>query len=65
MRFLKKALIVHGTRYGATEMTSEEIADIFRQEGLDVKVINLKKSERHNRVQACHSRQWSPDNQMD
>ena len=37
-----KALIVYGTRYGATEMTSEEIADVFRQEGLDVKVVNLK-----------------------
>jgi menaquinone-dependent protoporphyrinogen IX oxidase len=39
---LKKALIVYGTRYGATEMTSEEIADVLRQEGLDVKVVNLK-----------------------
>ena len=37
-----KALIVYGTRYGATEMTSNEIADVFRQEGLDVKVVNLK-----------------------
>ena len=37
-----KALIVYGTRYGATEKTSQEIADVFRQEGLDVKVINLK-----------------------
>jgi menaquinone-dependent protoporphyrinogen IX oxidase len=39
---MAKALIVYGTRYGATEMTSEEIADVFRQEGLDVKVVNLK-----------------------
>jgi menaquinone-dependent protoporphyrinogen IX oxidase len=39
---LKKALIVYGTRYGATEMTSEEIAKVIRQEGLDVKVVNLK-----------------------
>jgi menaquinone-dependent protoporphyrinogen oxidase len=39
---LTKALIVYGTRYGATEMTSEEIADVFRKEGLDVKVANLK-----------------------
>jgi menaquinone-dependent protoporphyrinogen IX oxidase len=37
-----KALIVYGTRYGATEMTSEEIATVLRQEGLDVKVVNLK-----------------------
>jgi len=41
-RFMTKALIVYGTRYGATAMTSEEIADVFRQEGLDVKVVNLK-----------------------
>jgi menaquinone-dependent protoporphyrinogen IX oxidase len=42
---MSKALIVYGTRYGATEMTSEEIADVFRQEGLDVKVVNLKKDK--------------------
>ena len=39
---MTKALIVYGTRYGATAMTSEEIADVFRQEGLDVRVVNLK-----------------------
>ena len=39
---MAKALIVYGTRYGATEMTSNEIADVFRGEGLDVKVVNLK-----------------------
>jgi menaquinone-dependent protoporphyrinogen IX oxidase len=39
---MTKALIVYGTRYGATASTSEEIADVFRQEGLDVKVVNLK-----------------------
>jgi menaquinone-dependent protoporphyrinogen oxidase len=39
---MAKALIVYGTRYGATEMTSKEIADVFRDEGLDVKVVNLK-----------------------
>jgi menaquinone-dependent protoporphyrinogen IX oxidase len=42
---MTNALIVYGTRYGATEMTSEEIADVFRQEGLDVKVVNLKKDK--------------------
>jgi menaquinone-dependent protoporphyrinogen IX oxidase len=42
---MTKALIVYGTRYGATEMTTEEIADVFRQEGLDVKVVNLKKDK--------------------
>jgi menaquinone-dependent protoporphyrinogen oxidase len=39
---MTKALIVYGTRYGATEMTAKEIADVFRDEGLDVKVVNLK-----------------------
>ncbi len=39
---MAKVLIVYGTRYGATESTSEEIADVFHQEGLDVKVVNLK-----------------------
>ncbi len=39
---MAKALIVYGTRYGATEMTANEIADVFRKEGLDVKVVNLK-----------------------
>jgi menaquinone-dependent protoporphyrinogen oxidase len=45
VRFLKKAVIVYGTRYGATEMTSDEIADILRQEGLEVKVVNAKKDK--------------------
>jgi menaquinone-dependent protoporphyrinogen oxidase len=39
---MTKALIVYGTRYGATEMTANEIADVFRREGLDVRVVNLK-----------------------
>ncbi|PVX25896.1 MAG: nitric oxide synthase [Candidatus Bathyarchaeum sp.] len=39
---MAKALIVYGTRYGATEMTANDIADVFRDEGLDVKVVNLK-----------------------
>jgi menaquinone-dependent protoporphyrinogen IX oxidase len=42
---MKKALIVYGTRYGATEMTSEEIANVLRQEGLDVKVVNAKRDK--------------------
>ena len=37
-----RALIVYGTRYGAAEMTSGDIAEVFRQEGLDVKIVNLK-----------------------
>ena len=39
---MKKALIVYCTRYGATEMTSEEIAGALSQEGLDAKIVNLK-----------------------
>ena len=39
---MTKALIVYGTRYGAAELTAKEIADVFRQEGLDTKVVNLK-----------------------
>jgi menaquinone-dependent protoporphyrinogen oxidase len=39
---MTKALIVYGTRYGATEITSQEIADVFREEGLNVNVVNLK-----------------------
>jgi len=36
----KKVLVVYGTRYGATEGTSEEIARVLRSEGLDVSVVN-------------------------
>ena len=43
--FMVNALIVYGTRYGATEMTANEIADVFRQEGLDTKVVNLKEEK--------------------
>lgn len=39
---MNKALIVYGTRYGATTRTSEEIAQTLRQEGLDVEVVNAK-----------------------
>ena len=39
---MTKALIVYGTRYGATASTSEDIAEVLRQEGLDVNVVNLK-----------------------
>ena len=42
---MNKALIVYGTRYGATAGTSEMIAEVLRQEGVDVKVINLKKEK--------------------
>jgi menaquinone-dependent protoporphyrinogen oxidase len=39
---MTKALIVYGTRYGATASTSEDVAEVFRQEGLDADLINLK-----------------------
>jgi menaquinone-dependent protoporphyrinogen IX oxidase len=38
-----QVLIVYGTRYGATESTSEEIARVLRDEGIEVRVINAKK----------------------
>jgi menaquinone-dependent protoporphyrinogen oxidase len=36
---------VYGTRYGATESTSEEIAKVLQGEGLEVKVVNAKKEK--------------------
>jgi menaquinone-dependent protoporphyrinogen oxidase len=42
---LPKALIVYGTRTGATANTSEVIADTLRQEGIDVKVVDAKKEK--------------------
>ncbi len=41
----KKVLIVYGTRYGATESTSEEIAKVLQGEGLEVKMVNAKKEK--------------------
>jgi len=40
-----KALIVYGTRYGAAASTSEEIANVLRQEGLEVRVVNAKEEK--------------------
>jgi menaquinone-dependent protoporphyrinogen IX oxidase len=40
-----KALLVYGTRYGAAASTSEEIAKILRQEGLEVRVVNAKEEK--------------------
>ncbi len=40
-----KALIVFGTRYGATIGTSEEIAVVLREEGFEVRVANAKKEK--------------------
>lgn len=41
----KKALVVYGTRYGATASTSAEIAAVLVKEGLEVKVVDLKKEK--------------------
>jgi len=38
-------LLVYGTRYGATAGTSEEIAIVLRNEGHEVKIVNLKKEK--------------------
>lgn len=39
------ALIVYGTRLGATASTSEEIARILREEGLEVRLVDAKKEK--------------------
>jgi len=41
----KKALIVYGTRFGATTGTSEEIAKVLRDKQVDVRVVNAKKEK--------------------
>jgi menaquinone-dependent protoporphyrinogen oxidase len=45
MGVVVKTLIVFGTRYGATTGTSEEIAQVLRGKGLDVKVVNARKEK--------------------
>jgi menaquinone-dependent protoporphyrinogen IX oxidase len=40
-----KALVVFGTRYGATARTSEEIAKILTEQGLDIKVADAKEEK--------------------
>jgi menaquinone-dependent protoporphyrinogen oxidase len=42
---LPKALIVYGTRTGATANTSEVIADTLQKEGITVKVVDAKKEK--------------------
>ena len=42
---MTNALIVYGTRYGAAASTSEDIAAALSKEGLEVKVVNLKKDK--------------------
>ncbi len=40
-----KALIAYGTRFGATAGTAEEIGKVLREEGFDVKIVNLKEEK--------------------
>jgi len=40
-----KALILYGTRYGATKETSEEIAKALQEENLEVKIVNAQKEK--------------------
>ena len=40
-----KTLIVYGTRFGATAGTSEEIANVLRDEGFEVRIVNAKKEK--------------------
>ncbi len=42
---MNKALIVYGTRYGATASTSQEIAATLRKEGIEVRVVNAKEEK--------------------
>jgi menaquinone-dependent protoporphyrinogen oxidase len=42
---MTKALIVYGTRYGETASTSEEIANVIRKEGIEVRVVNAKEEK--------------------
>jgi len=42
---MSKALIIYGTRYGASASTSQEIATILRQEGLEVRAVNAKEEK--------------------
>ena len=42
---MTKALIVYGTRYGATADTSEVIAEALRKEGLEVQVVDAKRDK--------------------
>lgn len=47
----KNALIVYGTRYGATASTSEEVATILRKDGIKVRVVNAKEEKVKDIVQ--------------
>lgn len=40
-----KALVVFGTRYGATAGTAEEIVKVLRAEGLDARLVNAREEK--------------------
>ena len=40
-----KTLLVYGTRYGATESTSQEIVNTLQDKGVEVKVVDSKKEK--------------------
>jgi menaquinone-dependent protoporphyrinogen IX oxidase len=42
---VSEALIVFGTKFGATASTSEEIANVLRQKGLEVRVVDAKQEK--------------------
>ncbi len=42
---MTRALIFYGTRLGATASTSEEIAKILREEGVEARVVDAKKEK--------------------
>ncbi|MFB3888476.1 MAG: flavodoxin domain-containing protein [Candidatus Bathyarchaeia archaeon] len=42
---MTKALVVYGTRYGAAASTSEEIAKVLRESGVDAHVVNAKREK--------------------
>ncbi len=44
-RVMMKALVVYGTRYGATAGTAEEIVGVLRAEGLDVRWVNAREEK--------------------
>ena len=40
-----RALIIYATRYGASALTSQEIAKILSEENFEVKVVDAKKEK--------------------
>lgn len=44
----KKVLIAYGTRYGSTEEVSQEIAKMLENKGMEVQLLDLKKTKSKN-----------------